>query len=123
MSLMEVTDHVEMGRIVTEWATGERARPATVEDLKAQVRGVAIVSDKVRNIEFCQGDSDTLVIRLPVKELIEQAVNSMCDPERDSSYPFPQFYSDFYRPGMCPVMSPLDILMARVGDYTVAQCS
>jgi hypothetical protein len=40
----------------------------------------------------------------------------------DGRYPLPQFYSDHYRPGFGPVMTPLDTLLARVGDYTIAQC-
>ena len=120
--LVEVTDYLEMGRLVTDWALGRKERPATVEALKEQLDGIAVVPDRVKAVEFCQGDHETLVIRLPVKEMMEMAIEDMTDPERDGSYPFPQFYSDFYRPGFSPVMTPLDILMSRVGDYTIAQC-
>jgi hypothetical protein len=120
--LVKVADHVEMGRLVAEWATGQRARPETVDDLKRELSGIAEVPARIKKIEFCQEDMETLVIRLPVKEVIERAVNDMADPECESRYPFPQFYADFFQPGFCPVMTPLDILMARLGDHTIEQC-
>jgi hypothetical protein len=120
--LVKVADHVEMGRLVTDWSTGQRARPETVDDLKKELRGIAEVPERIKKIEFCQGDLETLVIRLPEKEMMERAVIDMSDPECEGRYPFPQFYADFYQPGFSPVMTPLDILMARVGDYTIAQC-
>jgi hypothetical protein len=119
---VKVADHVEMGRLVTEWATGQRSRPETVEDLKRELSGIAEVPARIKKIEFCQEDMETLVIRLPVREIIERAVDEMADPERESRYPFPQFYTDFFHPGFCPVMTPLDILMARLGDHTIEQC-
>jgi hypothetical protein len=119
--MIVVIDHVEMGRLITAWATGDQQRPQTVEELREQLAGIAVISDKVRDVQFCQGDTRTLVIRLPVRELIETAVSAMLDPQRDSRYPFPNFYSDFYRPGISPVMTPHDILMARIGDHAVSQ--
>jgi hypothetical protein len=120
--LIEVADHIEMGRLVIEWATDKNTRPKTLDELKAQLDGIARVPDRIKSFEFCQGTKEKLVLRLPVKEMMERAVNEMSDPERNGNYPMPQFYSDFYRPGFSPVMSPLETLMARVGDYTIAQC-
>jgi hypothetical protein len=119
---IEVADFIEMGKLVAQWVEDPASRPATVEELKRQLDGIAVVPDRIRKVEFCQSTLDTLVLRLPVKEMIEESIASMTDPMGDGRYPLPQFYSDFYRPGFAPVMTPLDTLMARVGDYTIAQC-
>ncbi|MEM8569704.1 MAG: hypothetical protein AAGG56_02245 [Pseudomonadota bacterium] len=114
-----VADHVEMGRLLADWATGQRPKPETVDELKRELSGIATVPERVTKVVFCQGDSETLLIRLPDREHMEQAINTMSDPQRDSHYPFPQFYADFFRPGLGPVMSPVDILMARIADTVV----
>ena len=69
-----------------------------------------------------QSTLDHLILRLPVQEMIEESLERMADPMGDGRYPLPQFYADHYSPGFGPVMTPLDILLARVGDYTIAQC-
>jgi hypothetical protein len=119
---IEVADYIEMGRLVAQWATGETAQPETVAELKQQLDGIATVPDRIEKVTFVQSTLDHLFLRLPVREMIEESRERMQDPNLDSRYPLPQFYSDFYRPGFAPVMTPLDILFARVGDYTIAQC-
>ncbi len=119
---IEVADYIEMGRLVAQWAADPSTRPADVDELKEQLDGVAIVPDRIRSVEFVQSTLDHLVLRLPVKEMIEESIERMSDPLGDGRYPLPQFYADHYRPGFGPVMTPLDTLLARVGDYTIAQC-
>ncbi len=119
---IEVADYIEMGRLVSEWATGSTPCPETVEDLKTQLDGIAVVPDRIKTVSFVQSTLDHLVLRLPVKEMIEESLERMSDPMGDGRYTLPPFYADHYRPGFGPVMTPLDILLARVGDYTIAQC-
>ncbi|MFO1142790.1 MAG: hypothetical protein U1E59_10410 [Amaricoccus sp.] len=118
---IEVADYIEMGRIVAQWTTEPATRPRDVDELKQQLDGVAVIPDRIRSIEFVQGTLDHLVLRLPVKEMIEESLERMSDPITDGRYPLPQFYADHCRPGFGPVMTPLDTLLARVGDYTTAQ--
>ena len=59
---------------------------------------------------------------LPAKEIDRGEPRADVRPLGDGRYPLPQFYADHYRPGFGPVMTPLDTLLARVGDYTIAQC-
>jgi hypothetical protein len=122
ISRIEVTDYIEMGRIVAEWASDPQTQPATVEQLKEQLDGIAVVPDRIRSVEFVQSTLDHLILRLPVKEMIEESLERMSDPMGDGRYPLPSFYSDCCRPGFGPVMTPLDTLLARVGDDTIAQC-
>ncbi len=119
---VRIIDHVEMGCLVADWSTGQRARPETVEELRRELSGIAEIPERFTGLVFVQDDAETLVIHLPERQALEQAVSELSDPECESCYPFPQFYADFYRPSYSPVMSPLDILMARIGDRTLAQC-
>ena len=119
---IEVADYIEMGRLVAQWATDPATRPRDVAELKTQLDGIAVVPDRIRSVEFVQSTLDHLVLRLPVREMIEESLERMTDPMGDGRYPLPQFYADHYRPGFGPVMTPLDTLLARVGDYTIAQC-
>jgi hypothetical protein len=122
ISRIEVADYIEMGRLVAQWATEPASRPADVAALKAQLEGIALVPDRIKTVEFVQGTLDHLVLRLPAKEMIEESLERATDPMGDGQIPLPQFYADHYRPGFGPVMTPLDTLLARVGDHTIAQC-
>jgi hypothetical protein len=119
---VEVTDYVGMGSVVADWSTGQRPLPRDVRELRHQLDGIARVSDRVTELEFVQGTPEKLVIRLPVREMIEESIDAMTDPMAEGRYPLPQFYDDYHKPGLAPIMTPIDILFARVGDYTIAQC-
>lgn len=119
---IEVTDFIEMGRLVAEWSLNPKSRPADVAELIDQLDGIATVPDRIKHVEFVQSTLDHLILRLPVKEMIEESIDRMSDPMGNGQYPLPQFYADNYRPGFGPVMTSLDTLFARVGDYTIAQC-
>lgn len=120
--LIEVDDYIEIGRLVAEWATEPATRPADVAELRDQLAGIATVADGIRTVEFVQGTTDHLVVRLPAKELIEATVEQLSDPLGHPRLQVPQFYADHCRPGFGPVMTPLDTLFARVGDQSIAQC-
>ena len=119
---IDVADYIEMGRLVAQWTVDPDTRPATVAELAEQLDGIAVVPGRIREVEFVQGTLEKLVLRLPVPEMLEESLDVMTDPMGDGRYPLPQFYADHYQPGFGPVMTPLDILLARVGDYTIAQC-
>jgi hypothetical protein len=119
---IEVADYIELGKLVAEWSIGKRKPPTNPTELKEQLRGIADVPDRITEVEVVQGTLSKLVIRLPVREMVDQSLEFMDDPMGEGSYPFPQFYADYYSPGFGPVLTPRDILYARVGDYTIAQC-
>lgn len=119
---IEVADYIELGRLVAQWATEPATRPATVAELRVQLDGIAVLPDRVKTIAFTQSSLDHLVFALPAKEVVEESLDRVTDPLGDGHYPLPQFYEDHYRPGFGPVMTPLDTLLARVADYTIAQC-
>jgi len=118
---IDVVDYIEMGRLVAQWLTEPETRPADVADLRRQLDGIAVVPPSIRSFEFAQSTLDHLVLRLPAREVIEEGIERTTDPMADGHYSLPQFYDDHYRPGFGPVMTPLDTLLARVGDQTIAQ--
>ena len=118
---IEVADYVEMGRLVAQWVTEPETRPTDVAELRRQLDGIAVVPPTITSFEFAESTLDHLVLRLPPREVIEEGIERMTDPMSDGRYPLPQFYADHYRPGFGPVMTPLDTLLARVGDQTIAQ--
>ncbi len=119
---VEVTDFIEMGRLVAEWALDPVSRPTDAAGLRDQLRGIATVPERVRTVEFVQDTVDHLILRLPVREMVVESLDRMTDPMGDGRYPLPQFYVDHCRPGFGPVMTPLDTLLARISDCTIAQC-
>jgi hypothetical protein len=119
---IEVADYIELGRLVAQWATEPATRPATVAELRLQLDGIAVLPDRIKSIAFTQSGLDHLVFALPAKEVVEESLERVTDPLGDGQYPLPQFYADHYRPGFGPVMTALDTLLARVADYTIAQC-
>lgn len=118
---IDVVDYIEMGRLVAQWVTEPETRPADVAELRRQLDGIAVVPPSIRSVGFAQSTLDHLVLPLPAREVIEEAIERTTDPMADGHYPLPQFYDDHYRPGFGPVMTPLDTLLARVGDQTIAQ--
>jgi len=118
---IDVADYIEMGRLVTQWVTEPETRPTDVAELRRQLDGIAVVPPSIKSFEFTESTLDHLVLRLPPREMIEEGIERMTDPMTDGRYPLPQFYADHYRPGFGPVMTPLDTLLARVGDQTIAQ--
>ncbi|HET9069846.1 MAG TPA: hypothetical protein VFN28_14475 [Amaricoccus sp.] len=119
---IEVEDYIEMGRLVAEWAIAPASRPSGLAALREELAGIARLPERIRTAEFVQGTLDHLVIRLPAKALIEEALARMSDPMGSPRYRIPQFYADHCRPRLSPVMTPLDMLLARVGDQTIVQC-
>ena len=119
---IEIADYIEMGRVVAQWSADPGTRPTTVQELRDQLDGIAIVPERIRTVEFRQSRLDTLVLSLPPREMVEESIERMSDPMSDGRYPLPQFYADHCRPGFGPVMTPLDTLLARIGDQTIAQC-
>lgn len=122
--LFEVSDYIELGRIVADWTQNADSRPSCIDELREQLDGIAKVPDNFGDIQFVEGRADVLVIRLPEKELMAatqralEGGSSMTQPP----YKLPKFYDDIYHRHFGPEMTSLDIFLARMGDYTIARC-
>ncbi len=77
---IDVADYIEMGRLVAQWATDHSSWPKDVDELKTQLDGIATVPDRIKSVEFVQSTLDHLILRLPVKEMIEESLDRMGDP-------------------------------------------
>lgn len=119
---IEIADYIELGRLVAQWATEPATRPASLAELRVQLDGIAVLPERIKSFEFTQSTLDHLVIALPPQQVVEESLERATDPLGDARYPLPQFYADHYRPGFGPVMTPLDTLLARVADYSIAEC-
>ncbi len=120
--LVEVADYIELGRLVVDWTRNEDARPRDIGELQAQLDGIARVPDTFNEVRFVEGKADVLVIRLPERGVTEATLAKVEDLRVSDRYMLPKFYDDIYHKHFGPVMTPLDTFLARIGDYTIAQC-
>lgn len=120
--LVQVADYIELGRMVADWATGDQKLPEDVDDLRKQLDGIAVVPKSIKKVKFVQGKEDLLVIRLPDADLVRQSKEELDSPLVEDRYMLPKFYDDIYQRQFGPQMTPLEIFLARVGDYTIAKC-
>lgn len=120
--LVEVADYIELGRLVVDWTNDADTRPRTVAELRTQLDGIAVVPDSFTGVEFVEGKADALVIRLPEAGVTRNTMERMEALSLGDRYMLPKFYDDLYHKHFGPVMTPLDTFLARIGDYTIAQC-
>jgi len=120
--LVEVADYIELGRLVADWAMRKDTRPDCVKELASQLDGIAKVPPNIKRVRFVQGEEDELVIRLPEPGLMQRTIHELESPSAVGPYRLPKFYDDIYHVHFGPEMSALDTFLARMGDYTIAQC-
>lgn len=120
---IEISDYELMGRKVLEWTQDPSTRPTCVDDLKTQLRNIALVPERITSIEFVQSSLDHLVLRLPPAEMAKEGEDraKSLDRENSQDYEEPLFYRDRVNLDV-PRMSNLEFLYSRIGDYTIAQC-
>jgi hypothetical protein len=130
---LEISDDTLWGQLVKSWATGTNyispgrpapAIPRTMEDLLTQAAeiGLAITfPDGMVGLQIVQYSSQTAVIKLPPKSMIEE---TEADLVAGLHYPMPRFYDDFYGLPLPPMANSkaLDLHAARIGDYSVRNC-
>jgi hypothetical protein len=118
---LEILDHVELGRLVADWAADPASRPAGVPELAAQLRGVARLPDGVRKVRFVEDAPGELTIRLPAVDALEAHLAELSDPMRECGCPVPAFYADQHRPGIGPMLTPVDMFLSRLGDVALGE--
>lgn len=120
--LFEVADYIELGRLVADWTRDPDTRPGSIGELVAQLDGIARVPDSFKEVKFVDGEVETLVIRLPERGVMEHTLSALESLLVGERYHLPKFYDDIYHRHFGPEMTPLDTFLARMGDYTIAQC-
>ena len=120
---IEISDYELMGRKILEWTMDPSTRPTCVDDLRTQLRNIALIPDRIKSVEFVQSSLDHLVLRLPPAEMAKEGEDraKSLDRENSQDYEEPLFYRDRINLDV-PRMSNLEFLYSRIGDYTIAQC-
>ncbi len=134
-----VGDYLNWGRLVKTWATGDDhvgdgnpyPRPSNLEEFKRQTQQAkcgVVIPDGVTKLVIVQGDSDTLVLRLPSAEMIdatEQQIEGLAANRSSAPYPLPDFYLEAW--SSYQKAFDLDELLEfndrRVGEYTINNCA
>ncbi|MBR1213624.1 hypothetical protein [Bradyrhizobium sp. JYMT SZCCT0180] len=131
---LEIHDDILWGKLVKSWATGknyiapERPAPAiprTMEELLAQAADIGLIikfPDDMVGLEIVQYSSQTAVIKLPPKSMIEDTEADL--NKKDALYPMPRFYEDFFSAPLPEMRKAglLDLHAARIGDYSIRNC-
>ena len=118
--------HQRFGEIIKEWARGERTPlPRSIAEFKAvlDAEGVEAIwptgEHELHNLNFIFGRTETLDIRLPPVEHLNESRTHLAQPGVE--YDIPRFYHDAF--GSTPTIDNNETFhSARVGDYTVANC-
>jgi hypothetical protein len=127
---IEISADILWGMLLLSWATGKnhltpgRASPAlprTMEDLQKQASEIGLTitfPDGMLGVQFVEFSSETIVMKLPPKEMVEATEAELL---AGLQYPMPQFYDDFYdtRLPKMTTEAALDLHAARIGDYAV----
>jgi hypothetical protein len=131
---LEISDDILWGKLVKSWATGNNyvapnrpapAIPRSQEELLAQAADVGLTitfPDGMVGLEIIQYSSQTAVIKLPPKSMVEAAEAEFEKP--DALYPMPRFYDDFFGARLPQMVKKelLDLHAARIGDYSIRNC-
>ncbi|MGB8399324.1 hypothetical protein [Bradyrhizobium sp.] len=131
---LEISDDILWGKLVKSWATGKNyiapnrpapAIPRTREELLAQAADIGLrisFPDGMVGLEIVQYSSQTAVIKLPPKSMVEDTEAEL--DKENPLYPMPRFYEDFFGAPL-PQMAKtvlLELHAARIGDYSIRNC-
>lgn len=135
----------DLGEKVVEWTLDNTTLPELDEDgnvkdleaFKAELDEVVNLPEGVTNVKFVipevdedNKDTFTYIIRLPLKELVQQSLKELTTMQKAASngaplgsmpYHLPEFYSTFL--GQTNQNRKfVDMLYRRIADYTFAHC-
>ncbi len=118
-------DHPRVGRKIVEWTLDPDTRPHTMDEFCEQLEGALVVKDRTKTSKFklIETPMDTILIRLPPREIIVQAKAKYSDPTLSlDQYEFPPFYKIDMVQQRKSGISPEELFYSMVGDYTTAEC-
>ena len=131
---LQVTNHERWGNLVKTWATGvnylgdenQYPIPQTMDEFNEQLSKAqvfATVPERFTKIEFVSSEQDTILVRLPPKQMIDDSESMLNKP--GATYPLPPFYKRLFN-GMDPVIPESEkfkVHAERIGDYTISYCA
>jgi hypothetical protein len=120
--IVEVVNFRAFGEKVKAWARGTEPLPQTIDAFAAQLAAADIgvtIPDSIKHVRFVQDDAETLVVKLPCRELLEQGEAAIANSGGD--YPLPSFYERTF--AAKPHVKDKQAFHAeRIGDYAIATC-
>jgi hypothetical protein len=112
----------ELGETIIEWALDPKKRPADlaafVKDLVTNRGVLGPLPTYITSLKFVQAGKETLLIRLPPAELVQDTLTNI---PQGGDYPLPPFYKQRLIDGQ--ITDNRDFFAHRIGDYTVAHCT
>ena len=113
---VEIHDYQAFGQLITEYATGAKPWPETLEGLKQATKDIATIPDTYKALQVIQACEEVLLLRLPPRRMTEESLAKYGD-DSAKAYPLPDFYA------RKDEMSERDFYLSRVADYTIAVCT
>jgi hypothetical protein len=121
--IVEVVNFRAFGDKVKAWARGADPLPQTIDEFASQLADADIgvkIPKGIKHVRFVQDDAETLVVKLPCRELLEQGEAAIAKAGGD--YPLPSFYERAF--AAKPQVKDKQAFHAeRIGDYAIATCA
>ena len=132
----EISDLQRFGELVEDWASGNKPRPNSIPELKAQAeeRGINIViPDHMTEFVRVDADSNTVMLFIPSLDAINKCRDHLQEiPPEFEIYPVDDYFTDAFKCGEDDArileyknMSPAEreeFMMKRIGDYCMTVC-
>ena len=138
---IDPSSEAQWGRLVLSWALGESKvagmssdqvrRPESRQELidQCQLAGIKIanqpgepgifIPERIANVQCVQATLDTLILKLPEKELYAEAKLLLRDT---ATYPVPSFYITLFDPDGMTIEDMHRLQECRIGDYSMSHC-
>ena len=120
--IVEVENLRAFGEKVKARSRGTDPLPQTIDEFAAQLAAADIgvtIPQSIKHVRFVQDDAETLVVKLPCRELLEQGEAAIAKAGGD--YPLPSFYERVF--AAKPHVKDKQAFHAeRIGDYAIASC-
>lgn len=116
-----VDKYPEVGAVFVRWVQDPESRPTNVEELQAQLSGLAEIDTKIiKYVKFVDTPMDTALFRLPPREMVEKTLAWAAGGNTNiSGYVLPDYY-DIDTSSLN--LTPLELFHCRIGDYTTGEC-
>ena len=119
---MKVVDSQAVGKFIVDLALHpEKRRPKNVSQLKSELGG-AVIFNLVQDdtpVTFIDTPMNEIVIRLPPKAMVEDALKTFIENFNMAKYPIPDYVSNILGGNI----TPQELFFRRIGDYTTSECA
>jgi hypothetical protein len=126
---IRVINHRLLGEKIVEWTLNPATRPRTIQEFQDQLTYALQVIDptKTTKLNFIDTPMDTILIRLPPKEILQEAKDTYSNTNLPlEEYGFPPYYEidkihldKLKQTGV----TAADLFYSSVGDYTTSECA